>query len=85
METILYKFKKNASDLFMVKMITRLPSHLEIDSYLLTIFLIDLELSFMVWLGSVLKVPGGINHKESYAQVTVVPGPLATVTKSDLG
>lgn len=73
---MLYEFKKNGSDLFVVKMITYLPSHSEIDSYLLTLFLIDLELSFTVWLGSILKVPGGISDKESYVQVTAVQGPL---------
>lgn len=60
-------FKENASDLFMVKIITHPPFHLEIDSYLLTMFLMDLEVSFIVWLGSVLKVRERINHTENDA------------------
>lgn len=42
----------------MVKIITHPSFHVEIGSYLLTVFLIGLEMSFAVWLGSVLEAGG---------------------------
>lgn len=57
-------------------MIAHLPFHLKSDSSLLTIFLMDLEASYLAWLGSVLKVHEGINHKENDALVIGKEGPL---------
>ena len=57
---MLWKFKRNISDLLRVEIFAHPPFYLEMDSYLLTIFLMVLEVSFVCHFES----RWGINNKE---------------------